>query len=150
VPFERLVEELGGSAAAGPGALFQVLLAFEERPLAPALPGLEVRLLDHPPAVAHYDLSFIATDRGSDLELRLESRDDLFAPATGRRTLGHLRALLAAAAADPRRRLSELPLLSPGERAQLVDGWNDTAGGAPGDEPVQALVRRAAEQRGES
>ncbi|HEV7518061.1 MAG TPA: amino acid adenylation domain-containing protein, partial [Thermoanaerobaculia bacterium] len=47
------------------------------------------------------------------------------------RLLGHLRTLLAAAIAAPGERLSALPLLAPGERAQLLDEWNATGLGAP-------------------
>src|SRR5205814_6417565 len=52
------------------------------------------------------------TRRSSDL--------DLFTAATVERMAGHLRGFLAAAAADPERRLAELPLLSPAERAEAL------------------------------
>src|SRR5262249_17216467 len=60
----------------------------------------------------------------------MEYAADLF----DRSDLAHLaaryRALARGAVADPGRRLSALPLLSPGERHQLLREWND--GGAPG------------------
>ncbi len=43
------------------------------------------------------------------------------------RLLGHLESLLLAIAADPNRAVEALPLLSPGERHQLLHEWNDTA-----------------------
>src|SRR3712207_4380270 len=39
---------------------------------------------------------------------------------------GHLRVLLEGAIAEPRQRLSELPLLSTGERHELLVEWNAT------------------------
>src|SRR6185369_5193535 len=56
----------------------------------------------------------------------LEYSADLFEPATAERMAGHLSRLLAAALETPDRRLAELPLLSPGEREQLLSEWNGT------------------------
>jgi len=71
---------------------------------------------------------------------RIEYSTDLFDAATIRRAAGHFQALLAAAADQPDRSLSELPLLSPGERHQLSREWNDTAAGhrLPGGDGLPA------------
>ncbi len=71
------------------------------------------------------DLSLAAAERRGEIVLRLVFDSDLFDGATAERLLGHFRTLLAAAAADPGRRVAELPLLSPGERSQLA-AWNAT------------------------
>jgi amino acid adenylation domain-containing protein/FkbM family methyltransferase len=47
------------------------------------------------------------------------------------RTLGHLDTLLSAFAAGPGRSLSELPLLTAGERRRMLEEWNDTAAPYP-------------------
>src|SRR6202023_1220278 len=57
-----------------------------------------------------------------------------FDPATVERLLGHYGTLLAAAAADPLRRISELPLLDASERWQLLGEWQDQ-GPSPATEP---------------
>src|SRR5262249_20201785 len=56
---------------------------------------------------------------------------DLFDAATVRRTMGQLAVLLAGAAAEPRRPLSQLPLLTEPERAQVLAEWSDTAAPSP-------------------
>jgi amino acid adenylation domain-containing protein len=57
----------------------------------------------------------------------IEFSTELFDAATVLRLAAHFETLLAGMAGDPARRLSELPLLAPAERHQLVIGWNDTA-----------------------
>lgn len=52
---------------------------------------------------------------------------DLFDAETVRSLLARLLRLLGAAAAAPEVPLAELELLDPAERAQVLDGWNDTA-----------------------
>ncbi|HEX2094446.1 MAG TPA: amino acid adenylation domain-containing protein, partial [Longimicrobiaceae bacterium] len=47
------------------------------------------------------------------------------------RMAGHLEAVLEAMAAGGQRRLCELSLLRPEERAQVLEAWNATAGGYP-------------------
>src|SRR6185369_16494133 len=50
----------------------------------------------------------------------------LFDATTIARWTRHFQVLLAAAAADPGRRISDLPLLTREEREQLLTGFNDT------------------------
>ncbi|MDY7096476.1 MAG: amino acid adenylation domain-containing protein, partial [Acidobacteriota bacterium] len=72
-----------------------------------------------------FDLTLHAEQQTEGMGWTLEYNRDLFDPATVERFAGHLRTLLAGAAAEPGRGLAELPLLSPAEQRQLA-GWNDT------------------------
>src|SRR6202035_1449956 len=111
--------------------LFQVVFTLQEAaPSAPALPGLTLRALPLDSDTAKTDLLLTVTDAVAGLAGDWEFRTDLFDGATVDRMSGHLRTLLSAAAADSERRLSELPLLTAAERAQLLD-WNDTGRLAP-------------------
>ncbi len=64
-------------------------------------------------------------EEGDGLLLSFEYATDLFEAATIERLAGHFQTLLAGAVAAPGRRLSELPLLTAGERQQLA-AWNAT------------------------
>src|SRR6185436_6298764 len=57
-----------------------------------------------------------------------EYASDLFDATTVERMAGHFERLLSGAVDHPESRVSELPLLSPAERHQLLD-WNDSARG---------------------
>ncbi|HSU83361.1 MAG TPA: condensation domain-containing protein, partial [Thermoanaerobaculia bacterium] len=141
VPFERLVEVLQPERVAGVSPLFQVVLNYLASPLARVpMPGLEVSLVDVELGIAKFDLTLSAYEEGGSLRGWVEYRAALFDPATVERWMGYLRALLAGAAADPSRRLSELPLLSTAEQWQVAGEWNDTALPLPHDLCLHELV----------
>ncbi len=74
----------------------------------------------------------------------------LFDGATVRRLLGHLETLLSAAVAEPERRLSELPLLSAAERAQLAAWDAESSHGYPGGGTLHGLFEAQARRRPEA
>jgi amino acid adenylation domain-containing protein/non-ribosomal peptide synthase protein (TIGR01720 family) len=94
-----------------------------------AFGDLEMELATNPTGGARFEIFLNAVDRGSDLMLECEHNADLFDGATVDRFLGNFEALLEGAAAAPRARLAELPLLRQGERHQLLWEWNDTDAG---------------------
>jgi amino acid adenylation domain-containing protein len=142
LPFERLVEELQPARDPSRTPLFQAMLILQNAPSEGlSLPGLALSPLPAATGAARLDLllSFSGADSGV-----LEYSSDLFDRATAERVARHLGALLTAAVADPGARLSELPLLSGPERAQLLEGWNDTAGEVPSACVHQLVAVRAA------
>ncbi|MFL6199517.1 MAG: amino acid adenylation domain-containing protein [Thermoanaerobaculia bacterium] len=127
LPFERLVEELQPERDPSRPPLVQVLFAFQSTPVQRIeLPGLTFAPLDFDSGTAKLDLSLFLTEGADELAGAFEYSTDLFDAVRIERLAGHLRVLLEAACAEPRRRISELPLLSEAERRQLAR-WNDTA-----------------------
>jgi amino acid adenylation domain-containing protein len=145
LPFERLVEELQPRRDLGRSPLFQVMLILHNAPL-PALdlPGLELSRLEVDKRTARFDWTLTLAPADGGLAGSFEYSAALFDPTTVERAAGHLGRLLRAAAEDPDRRLSELPLWSAAERHQVHFEWNDSA--AAGDR--RAVHRRVAEQAG--
>ena len=138
LPFEQLVEELKPERQLAVNPLFQVLFAVQNAPVGTMeLPGLSLGPLAFDPGVAQFDLELGFWEHGEGLEADLVYSTERFDPATARRFGAHLETLLRGLVADPGRRISEAPLLSAGERQQLVREWNDT--GRESD-PAAALV----------
>ena len=136
VPFERLVEDLAPDRSLSRNPLFQVMLTMQDDNLASAaLPG--VRDVQDPlgtvfGGAARFDLSVNlgeARRQGEPDGLRghLLAAMDLFDEVTAGVLAGRFGRVLAVVAADPGVRLREVGILDAAERAQLVDGWNDTA-----------------------
>src|SRR6185312_11957567 len=141
VPFERVVEELQPPRDAARTPIFQAMLSLLSTPGgALRLPGLEVGFADYETTAAKLDLTLSLHEMEGGVTGALEYRTSLFEAATIDRLAGHYRALLAGAAADPARRVSELPLLSVPERWQLAGEWNDTAAAYPQDLCLHELV----------
>src|SRR6185436_3264057 len=142
-PFERLVDELKVERNLSHTPLFQVALTLQNLPDSDLdLAGLRVSPLDFAAGRTHFDLSLFLVPLPGDagLAAHLYAASELFDPATTRRLLGHYRNLLASAVGGgDDRPLSEIPLMSPEELAQVVGEWNDTATPFPSAATIDAL-----------
>jgi amino acid adenylation domain-containing protein/non-ribosomal peptide synthase protein (TIGR01720 family) len=128
LPFEKLLEELQPERHLSRTPLFQVTLVLQNAPRAAvALPELTLTPLDIGTPGANFDLNLQLTETPEGVTGWIEYRADLFDAPTVDRLAGHLQNLLTAVIQEPAQHLSRLPLLSPGERFQLVREWNDTA-----------------------
>ncbi|HLE83244.1 MAG TPA: amino acid adenylation domain-containing protein, partial [Thermoanaerobaculia bacterium] len=127
LPFEKLVQELRPERRMSHTPLVQVMLALQNVPEAAAdLPGLRMAPVPLDWHSAKFDLTVVAREAGGALAGQAEFDRALFDPTSVRRLLGAFTTLLEGAAADPRRRLSELPLLDASARHQLLVEWNDS------------------------
>jgi len=127
VPFEKLVLELQKGEQLTHAPLFQCVLTMEDTiPAELRLTGATLEAIDVSIPAMKFDLTLLFSEHERGLRLRLGFRTALFSGAWVERALGHLRSLLEAAVANPGRKVSELPLLTDAERAQLA-AWNETA-----------------------
>ena len=125
LPFERLVEELQPRRDPSRNPLFQVMFVLQNAPM-PALdlPGLTLAPLQIVNQSAALDLTLNLEERAGELHGWFEYNTDLFDAATIERMLGHYRVLLASVVAHPEQPVALLPILTPAERNQLLEGWN--------------------------
>jgi amino acid adenylation domain-containing protein len=126
VPFESLLDELEIGRDLSRNPLFQVLFGLQNFAM-PTIetPGLRLRpvtLTQH--SRTNAELAFWLAEEGGTLAGLLQLSTDLFDASTVLRMFGHLERLLAAGAADPGLRLSELPLMSAEETSQILVEWN--------------------------
>ncbi|HEX7182532.1 MAG TPA: amino acid adenylation domain-containing protein [Thermoanaerobaculia bacterium] len=151
LPFEKLVEELQPRRNLSHSPLFQVLFLLQNAPgAAPELPEVALRQWEVDTGTAKLDLTLGLMEREEGLAGAVEYNRDLFDATTVGRLLTHFETLLAAAVADPERRLSALPLLAPAERHQVLREWNDTAAGYPRDLCVHQLFEARVERAPEA
>ena len=148
LPFEKLVEELDLERSPSHSPLFQVLFTMQNVPrTALKLPGLTLQTLPVKSSTAKFDLSLVLWDNvDGGLSGALEYSADLFEERTVRHLLGHFEALLDGIVASPDQRLSELPLLRDGERAQLLAAGSGTVGAAPRGRCLRELFEEQAAQ----
>jgi amino acid adenylation domain-containing protein len=134
VPFERLVEELAPARSLARHPLFQVMLLLQDTATGePPPPG------ERPDsaATAKFDLDFSigevydAAGAPAGMHGGLVAATDLFDPASARRIAERWVRVLDAVSADPRLRLSEVPVLGDDELGTILGTWNDTAAGIP-------------------
>ncbi|HEX8275796.1 MAG TPA: amino acid adenylation domain-containing protein [Longimicrobiaceae bacterium] len=130
LPFEALVEAIGGERDPGRTPVFQVMFAVRDR-----LPGIEaggvrMAMREGETGTAKFDLFLELTEGPDGVEAALEYAADLFDASTVERMAERFGTLLEGAAAEPDRPASALPLLPPAERERVVRAWNATD--APG------------------
>ncbi|MFF3869308.1 amino acid adenylation domain-containing protein [Micromonospora sp. NPDC001898] len=129
-PFQKIVEAVAPQRDPSVQPIFQTALNFiPDSGLDPV-----------PLGTTKDDLAFDVTAG----ESRLVYRTDLFDRATAESVVTRYVRLLAAAVADPGRRVSELPLLDDAERRLVLSTWNATAHHRPVSTVVDEVQRQAA------
>ncbi|MEU9247399.1 amino acid adenylation domain-containing protein [Streptomyces sp. NPDC048385] len=115
--------------AAGPGATFDTLLAFENYP-----GDLDAQPLGDELALTATELRestnfalALGVTPADGLAIRLDHRSDVLGHQAARRTARRLVRVLEQMAADPGTRLSDIELLDESERTLVVEEWNATA-----------------------
>jgi non-ribosomal peptide synthetase component F len=153
LPFERLVEALEPERDLSRNPLFQVMFAVQNapgkaRPLAGT--GLTIDRFPIEERTTRVDLEVYVRGAAEHLRVNFIYSTDLFEAETIARMLGHYERVLEAVVANPRRRLSELPLVSIGERHQLLFEWNETDAAYPADALIHELFEEQVERSPDS
>ncbi|GAA0229475.1 hypothetical protein GCM10009527_027460 [Actinomadura nitritigenes] len=149
LPFEQLVEALNLERDLARTPLFQVFFGLDaigEDRL--ALPGLENEAFPVGVIPARFDLTLGLSESGGGLAGSFLYNTDLFEPGTVRRMAGHLTALLAAVAADPGRRLSELRPMGEDERRRAVAAGSGPDAAVPARGVHELVAAQAARRPG--
>lgn len=147
VPFEMLVEELQPERSISHTPLVRVMFVLQNAPMAVMeLSGLKLSLLETDSEVAKFDLMLEMTETEEGLRGLWQYNTDLFDDALMTRMAENFQTLLEGIAANPGRRLSQLPILTEGESHQLLVEWNKTAGDYPKDECLHELFEHQVEK----
>ncbi|HEX3531246.1 MAG TPA: amino acid adenylation domain-containing protein [Thermoanaerobaculia bacterium] len=131
LPFQQLVEALQPERDLSRSPLFQVFFSLTTEPLSTLeLPDLTMQPLEVHTGATEFDLAVYLTESPAGVGGWIDYNADLFTPATLERFADRFAAFAAAAAADPDRRISELPLLSEAD-AGLLEGWSEAGAAQP-------------------
>ncbi|MFI5618577.1 amino acid adenylation domain-containing protein [Streptomyces sp. NPDC051567] len=127
VPFDRLVEALQPERDTSRTPLIQASVVLQNAPAESVVfPAVETTEYPLDRDASLLDLTLEFEERDGSLIGLVEYSTELFDAATITRLTGHLNTLLASAAADPGRAVSELPMLTDDEYRQIVVDWNAT------------------------
>ncbi|WP_254062309.1 condensation domain-containing protein, partial [Acidobacterium sp. S8] len=134
VPFDMIVEKLRPERGLGNHSpLAQIMFTLENLPLPELrLAGLTAELAHIDFNIAGADLAVLIWPVGGGYRCEFEYSTDLFEEETIGQMQGHYVRLLEEVVKDGERRIGELPLLSAGEREEVLRGWNQTSRGRAG------------------
>ncbi len=131
VPFEKVVERVGQRRDPSRNPLFQVAMALLPAAIAAEgdAPETELRtsMVTTGTGGARFDIGINVGETGDALRVFVEYATDLFDRPRIVRMIGHFEQVLAAAAADPTVRLSQVPMLTDAERQQVLHEWQGPA-----------------------
>jgi amino acid adenylation domain-containing protein len=134
LPFERLIGELHLQRDLGRSPLFQAMLILQNTQSVPeerhTVTDLVLEALPVDTGATKLDLTLTFQEGAAGLLTTAEYSTDLFDAATIDRLLERMAILLQGIAERSDAPLSALPLLTAGERHQLLTVWNDTGGAA--------------------
>ncbi|MBX9258921.1 non-ribosomal peptide synthase/polyketide synthase, partial [Desmonostoc muscorum CCALA 125] len=140
LPFEMLVEALQPERDLSHTPLFQVMFALQNAPMSEVeLSGLTINHLPIESATAKFDLTLTMENTATGLVGAWEYNTDLFDASTIERMTGHFVTLLEAIVANPKQRISQLPMLTESEERQLLIEWNNTQTDYPIDKCIHQL-----------
>ena len=147
VPFEKLVEELQPERSLGHMPLFQTLFALQNVPKSAwKLDRLDLTEFPFTKTTSKLDLSVYVGERPEGLILTFEYSTDLFNAVTIQRMAGNFQTLLEGIVVNPEQRISECPLLTKRERAQLLVEWNETKADYRDDTCIHELFEEQVEK----
>jgi amino acid adenylation domain-containing protein len=151
IPFQVLVDALKPDRSLAHAPLFQVMCAYQNTPRASmGLRGIVASPFDFETRTSMLDLKLFLCDQPEGMLATLEYSTDLFDQSTIQRLLGHFRALLESAVANPDQPISRLPLLSAEERHTLLVNWNNTQSEYPREACIHALFEQQMERTPEA
>ncbi|MHC5728802.1 MAG: AMP-binding protein, partial [Nostoc sp.] len=110
------------------------------------LPGLTLSPLESESGSAKFDLTLSIKETAQRLVGSLEYNTDLFEKSTIGRMTEHLQTLLSGIVANPKQRLSELPVLTELEQQTLLVDWNDTSVEYPQQQCIHQLFEAQVER----
>ncbi|MEZ2236929.1 amino acid adenylation domain-containing protein [Microcoleus sp.] len=125
LPFEKLVEALEPDRDLSRNPLFQISFSLQNTPAAALeLPELTWSAIDFDAGTAKLDLEFNLWEDFAGIKGQLTYSTDLFDSDTIARMLEHFQTLLESIVANPNQRLSDLPILTPASRHQILVEFN--------------------------
>jgi amino acid adenylation domain-containing protein len=141
IPFEQVVELAQPVRSLAHSPLFQVMFAWQDATEARLeLPGLEVQPFEPSPhRMAKFDMTLSLQAAGDTIGGVVEYASALFEAASVHRYIGYFLALLKVMVADDAQTIDRLPMVSEGEREQVLYGWNETKAEFPSGKCVHEL-----------
>lgn len=134
IPFEMLVEELHPERSLSQTPVFQSMFVYLNTPMPEMkMAGLRLTELDIEETASKFDICLTLKEKPSGLTGSLQYSTERFSRERMQRLMGHFEQLLEGIVADPNVSVSKLPLLTQGEREQILVEWNDTAAPIPDD-----------------
>ncbi|MCP5047737.1 MAG: amino acid adenylation domain-containing protein, partial [bacterium] len=145
--YEDLVETLVKNRDTSRNPLFDTMFVLQNfRQADLELPDLTLKPYDYQWKISKFDLTLTATETPEHLSFSFEYGTRLFKSKTIHRFTGFFKRILDGVLQSPGMEISQIQLISPGEKEQLLYGFNDTAEEVPADKTTHQMVEDQTEK----
>jgi amino acid adenylation domain-containing protein/FkbM family methyltransferase len=136
--YEDLVEEVNVNRDASRNPLFDTAFSLQRLDIARwQLPGLKIETYPFDNGISKFDLTFFSIESEEEVSFLLEYSTKLFKENTIDRFISCYKNVVSAVTADPGKKISEIEVLSPEEKKQVVYELNDTDTGYSREKTLQ-------------
>lgn len=143
LPFDKLVEEIKPDRTSNTNPLVQVAFSLETELLKEDIfKDLRSEICEADTGTTKFDLTFVVRHTSNSAALYAEYNAKLFSPETITGFLKHYAVLLESILRHPDLPVSQLELLSPEEKDQILYKWNQTETNYPRSECIHQLFER--------
>lgn len=142
VPLEKIVDKVVKNRDRSRTPLFQTLFVFQNNPVIPQMKLGAVKLspIHFTNQTAKYDLTFDVKETSEGLSISIEYCTALFEKTTIERMKGHYQTLVSAIIENAAQPIAQLSMLTPFEKSELLNHFNDTDLAYPKDKTLVALL----------
>jgi len=138
--FEDLVEAVTVNRDTGRNPLFDVMFSLLNLDIPGIqIPGLELKPYPVEITVSKFDMVLYCTEGSDRLFLTFEYCTRLFKQETIERFAVYFKTLISAVLDNPRQKIKDIQMISPGERKQALYDFNDTRADYPADQTIHGL-----------
>ncbi|BFU96642.1 MAG: putative Multi-domain non-ribosomal peptide synthetase [Nitrospira sp.] len=146
VPFERVVETLNAQGDGSPAVPFNVMIVWEDDPLADlAFRDIRASHLPVEDVAVEFDLTLLVLNRREGLELVMLYDKEIFDGSTIDRMLDQILVLAQTMVAHPAMLLADLPLMDEAGRRLVLEDWNATGAELACEDTIPDLLARQVE-----
>ncbi|NIM15215.1 MAG: amino acid adenylation domain-containing protein [Candidatus Aminicenantes bacterium] len=146
-PFEELVEKVAVSRDAERNPLFDTMFVLQNVARSEIkIPGLKLMPYDYESGISKFDLTLYAMETGGGLRFTFEYCPGLFKSETIERFTGYFRKIVASVLENIEQKIGEIEIIPESEKRLLLEEFNDTAAGYPGDKTIHELFEEQAER----
>lgn len=150
-PFADLIEELDLERDVSRNALFDCMFIFQNMGHPTwDIPGVEVSPYTYQNHVSKFDITLEAWESRGEIHLRFEYATRLFRKETIQRFVSYYKNIISAILTDLDTQISEIELLSQGEKHQLLEEFNQTYNPYPKSRSIVELFEEQVERSPES
>ncbi|MCU0290189.1 MAG: condensation domain-containing protein, partial [Acidobacteria bacterium] len=149
VQFEDLVDKLSLERDASRNPVYDVMLTvqnFYDKGNSITLGTETMQSFAYNNLTAKFDLTFVVNEQGDDIFIDIQYYRAIFKPGTIHRLAGHLKNIISAAAIDSLINIKDIEIISPEEKKQVLEEFNDTFTDYPHDKTIQQLFAEQAAQ----